>query len=190
MPPQINNVQKRAGTRRTNTIANSIRIFRGLEGLAELPYLSPLKPICSLAISILELVQTLRKLRDDHAELIDRIKQLALILDPGKNKARTIVTEVEDLERALTEIIAVLEAECRLGWFQRVRKSQELKDNILSCTAKLDAYIERFTIKRRFKSSNIVTYTWNGASSRSPMPHFSEGEPSIYHSQSRSLELS
>ncbi len=41
--------------------------------------------------------QTLRKLRDDHAELIDRIKQLGLILDPGKNEDRTIVTE--DLER-------------------------------------------------------------------------------------------
>ncbi|KAF9488417.1 hypothetical protein BDN71DRAFT_462108 [Pleurotus eryngii] len=156
MPPQINNVQKRAGTRRTNTIANSIRIFRGLEGLAELPYLSPLKPICSLAISILELAQTLRKLRDDHAELIDRIKQLALILDPGKNKARTIVTEVEDLERALTEIIAVLEAECRLGWFQRVRKSQELKDNILSCTAKLDAYIERFTVGSLLRIQHLL----------------------------------
>ncbi|KAF4586562.1 Serine-threonine/tyrosine-protein kinase catalytic domain-containing protein [Pleurotus pulmonarius] len=154
MPPQINNVQKRAGTRRTNTIANSIRLFRGLEGMAEISHLSPLKPICSLAISILELAQTLRKLRDDHAELIDRIKQLGLILDPGKNEDRTIVTE--DLERALKEIKTVLEAECRLSWFQRVRKTQELKDNISSCTTKLDAYIERFTVGSLLRIQHLL----------------------------------
>lgn len=123
MAPHGMDTPKREGTRRTNAIANSIRIFRGLEGLGELSYLAPLKPICGLAIAILELAQvsglpawhdnrlilifisavrqTLRKLRDDHTELIDRIERLALILDPVKHEtgARVMIAEVGDLER-------------------------------------------------------------------------------------------
>lgn len=55
---------------------------------------------------------------------------------------------ITDEIRALREIVAVLEEERQLSWFQRVRKTQELKDNVLSCTAKLDACIERFTVRR------------------------------------------
>lgn len=106
----------------------------------------------------------MRKLRDDHAELIDRIKQLAGILDPSKYENRAVIAEVGDLERyvpllqlrcivnncgmnrVLKEILVILEAECQLSWFQRVRKTQELKENVLSCATKLDVYIERLTV--------------------------------------------
>lgn len=157
MTPRTQNVRKRLGTRRANTIANSIRIFRGLEGLAEVPYLSPLKPICGLAISILDLVQTIRQLRDDHTELIDRITQLAAILDRSKDENWAIIAEVGDLERSLNEILSILEAECQLSWFQRVRKTQELKDNVIYCTAKVDKYIECFTVASLLRIHNLLS---------------------------------
>ncbi|KAF4580260.1 hypothetical protein EYR40_003194 [Pleurotus pulmonarius] len=162
MPSCTQDAQKRVGTRRANAIANSIRIFRGLEGLAEVPYLSPLKPICGLVISILELVQvsvgrsTIKKLRDDHAELIDRISRLADILDPRKHENRAVIAEAGELERALNDIRGSLEAERQLSWFQRVRKTQELKENVLSCTAKLDAYIERLTVASLLRIHNLL----------------------------------
>ncbi len=49
-------------------------------------------------------------------------------------------------DRALREILGALEGEYRLTWFQRVYKTQELRDNISACTAKLDIFIERFTV--------------------------------------------
>ncbi|KAF4589015.1 hypothetical protein EYR40_010571 [Pleurotus pulmonarius] len=123
MPSRTQDAQNRVGTRRANAIANSIRIFRGLEGLAEVPYLSPLKPICGLAISILELVQvsvgrsTIKKLRDDHAELIDRISRLADILDPRKQASSR--KQKNWSGRALNDIRGSLEAERQLSWLQR-----------------------------------------------------------------------
>ncbi|KAF7437587.1 hypothetical protein PC9H_004429 [Pleurotus ostreatus] len=137
---------KDSRARQANIIASSIRVFRVIEGLAELPYLSPLKPICGLAIAVLDVVQTLTKLTDDHAELILRIQQLAQVLEPMKNDARATVSEVEDLEKTLEEVLVILKAEGRLSRVQRVLKMQELKNNILTCTAKLDSCIQRFTV--------------------------------------------
>ncbi|KAL4261839.1 hypothetical protein AB1N83_007983 [Pleurotus pulmonarius] len=154
MPSRTQDAQNRVGTRRANAIANSIRIFRGLEGLAEVPYLSPLKPICGLAISILELVQTIKKLRDDHAELIDRISRLADILDPRKQASSR--KQKNWSGRALNDIRGSLEAERQLSWLQRVRKTQELKENVLSCTAKLDAYIERLTVASLLRIHHLL----------------------------------
>ncbi|KAJ8703544.1 hypothetical protein PTI98_002160 [Pleurotus ostreatus] len=138
---------KDSRARQANIIASSIRVFRVIEGLAELPYLSPLKPICGLAIAVLDVVQTLTKLTDDHAELILRIQQLAQVLEPMKNDARATVSEVEDLEKTLEEVLVILKAEGRLSRVQRVLKMQELKNNILTCTAKLDSCIQRFTVR-------------------------------------------
>ncbi|KAF4591326.1 hypothetical protein EYR40_009929 [Pleurotus pulmonarius] len=140
MPPTPKTAERR-GARRNNAIANALRVFQGLEGLSEVPYLTPLKPISTPDASVRQ--QTIRKLRDEHTELIDRIKQLAQVLGDGTG---AVMAQVRDLERALEEIVVTLEEERQLTWFQRVRKTQELKDNIMSCTAKLDAFIERFTV--------------------------------------------
>ncbi|KAF4562689.1 hypothetical protein EYR36_004083 [Pleurotus pulmonarius] len=106
-----------------------------------------------LAISILELVQasTIPNAIHEQPHLTQVIKQLAQVLGDGTG---AVMAQVRDLERALEEIVVTLEEERRLTWFQRVRKTQELKDNIMSCTAKLDAFIERFTV-RNLKDSDI-----------------------------------
>ncbi|KAL4261833.1 hypothetical protein AB1N83_007987 [Pleurotus pulmonarius] len=157
MPPNSKDLRRIRDARCSNTITNSIRILRGIEGLSELPLATPLKPICTLAVSILELIQTLRSLRSDHADLVDRVAQLARILEPHPQKARCAIAEAGELERALHEILGALEGEYRLTWFQRVYKTQELRDNISACTAKLDTFIERFTIASLLRIQDILT---------------------------------
>ncbi len=120
MPPNSKDLRRIRDARCSNTITNSIRILRGIEGLSELPLATPLKPICTLAVSILELIQvrqprlrlthssgailtvcyqTLKRLRSDHADLVDRVAQLARILEPHPQKARCAIAEAGELER-------------------------------------------------------------------------------------------
>ncbi|KAF4581637.1 hypothetical protein EYR38_002966 [Pleurotus pulmonarius] len=149
MPPTSKTAERR-GARRNNAIANALRVSNIHPG-ARTGKHHPQRHSRTTTPDASVRQQTIRKLRDEHTELIDRIKQLAQVLGDGTG---AVMAQVRDLERALEEIVVTLEEERRLTWFQRVRKTQELKDNIMSCTAKLDAFIERFTV-RNLKDSDI-----------------------------------
>ncbi|KAJ8488467.1 hypothetical protein ONZ45_g13935 [Pleurotus djamor] len=144
-----------------NGLATSIRIIQGIKDISEVPYLSPLKPICGLSVAILDTIQTVRQLRDDHEDIIARVCDLA---DAIKHEVTLVEEgypihfdlEVDNITSVLQEALTLLNQERGFTWLQRIYRAQELRDNLSRCSNRLNACVQRFTVTSLLRIQSLL----------------------------------
>ncbi|KAL0957951.1 hypothetical protein HGRIS_000132 [Hohenbuehelia grisea] len=139
---------------RTNIkLANLQRIVKLLRDIGETPPLSPLKPICGVALAILESIQDIRRFKDDHEDLAERITVLVVALSEEMTKHNHLGASDPDLERrlgtllnTLTDIKEYSQQQLKIKWFKAALRTQELKDKLQQCGKRLDEAKQLFNI--------------------------------------------
>ncbi|KLO14673.1 hypothetical protein SCHPADRAFT_301325 [Schizopora paradoxa] len=138
----------------SNLLNNSMRIAGILRDLSNTVQFAPLAATCSIALTILECIQTASKMKEDYLYLGFRIAEMVVAIskechiqwDDNLEMHPQVEEKIKDFLSILKEIRSVVRKRLRTSFLSRVLKTQELKDNLVRCNQRLEDAFRLFSL--------------------------------------------
>jgi len=161
--------RKPSRTHISNALSVSAQALEVLRGVGD-GVCPPLKSACSIALSIIQQVQTFIQLREDHEELASRVAEIVLALCADSANDRQNFDMDQDAK--LAELLAVLTdiqnsqaKQAKIKGLQKILRMNELKQNLSTYNRRLDDCCRLFNlcslaeIRHLLLSDNRITLT-------------------------------